>query len=133
MTATFILISSALKAGIKTLDVLSDLLKDSIILYLERPETENPEEAKPVDLSYIWRPAIEDHVQNHKTSIMNSLVEGIRDSSKLIIEDNKDTFNEVIKKLESNEWYIFQRIALHIIRNYPDINKDIIVENLTES
>lgn len=105
----------ARKAGFQVVDMFSEFLevalKDSI----------GEEKATTFyDLSHIWRPAIEDHEQNHDDhGIKSILVSAIRDISQLIASDKPEQLPVLITKFEDRKWSIFMRLALHLMRLFP--------------
>ncbi len=75
-----------------------------------------PGSKPPVDHSYIWRPAIEDHQQNLMSGRRDYLVSAIRDLSERLIANDAVVLGEVVGHLESRRWEVFRRLALHAIR-----------------
>ncbi|HZW40293.1 MAG TPA: hypothetical protein VFF33_13425 [Ignavibacteriaceae bacterium] len=75
---------------------------------------------KNIDLSYMWRPAVEDHQQNQsqydlKTTIFNVL----RAAMELVIRQDKEFGLGIIKNYLKHKYSIFRRLAIHLMRlNY---------------
>jgi hypothetical protein len=67
------------------------------------------------DLTYVWRPAIEDHAQNLGHSLLDTLVEAVRDRA-LEAPQTPAALNLVLAELEKRPGPVFRRIALHIVR-----------------
>jgi hypothetical protein len=76
------------------------------------------------DLSWIWRPAVEDHEQNSSDGLKDYLVEGIRDSAMSAALSRADTAHRVLDELEARPSRIFSRIALHVLCEAPDADSD---------
>lgn len=113
-------------SGENTFDLLCDLLKDALIYSLKEAE-----KSKPYDVSYIWRPAIEDHSQNMKFDIKDTLVNAVRDAAQWLVEKNKVNLSKIIEKLENRSWYIFKRLEFHLLRMFPNGMDSEIIKRLT--
>jgi hypothetical protein len=113
--------------GEKGLIFLCDLLVSAVAK--SRHETEIEEDD---DYSYIWRPAIEDHPQNHPHGLRHLLVSAVRDASEQITVMKLAPLPKLIGILEGRRWSIFRRIALHLIRLFPDEASGIIQQRLTD-
>lgn len=90
----------------------------------------NPSHFGPEDNSFIWRPAIEDHTQNHSGDLENSLVEAVRNGSQRIIDASPESATGIIQELESRKLTVFLRIGLHLMRTNPELLKNEIAERL---
>lgn len=112
-------------AGEKALTLLCDLL-DSAIRLSQRSE----EDTGPEDYSYIWRSAIEDHEQNHLSGLRDFLVTAVRDAAKQIARADSSQVPLLVEKLEQRWWHVFQRIALHLLRVFPDTAPRLVTERL---
>jgi len=96
--------------GLRFLPCLCQLLADYQRLDNSRSEFQGPD-----DLSYIWRPAIEVHAQNANDDIRDALVTAIRDSAESIVSETPANFLAVAEFLDSQQWFIFTRLLLHIL------------------
>lgn len=114
-------------AGLKAFDFLRDLLETAI-----RFSRRGGENDKPEDLSFIWRPAIEDHPQNIHHSLKDVLITSVRDAAESISRTKAAHIRDLVSKLESRPWRVFHRIALHLLRCFPDISLELIAERLTD-
>lgn len=116
-------------AGVRGLDLLNDQLAAAIRFSQRRGNYEGPE-----DLSYIWRRAIEDHAQNHLHTLKDVLVSGVRDAAELLAQWNSASVRELISvlKSESRTWKVFHRIALHLLRRFPDSVPDLVDAHLLD-
>ena len=113
-------------AGIPALEALCDSLEKVIRLSRRQYNDEGPE-----DYSYIWRPAIEDHPQNPEHIPKGILVAGVRDAAEEVIRSGKATVEEVVEILESRQWKVFHRIALHVLRVFAEQAPDLVAARLT--
>lgn len=114
-------------AGLPALELLGDLLDKAIRLSRRRDDDQGPE-----DVSRIWRPAIEDHPQNDSHTIKDALVTAVRDAAELLVRIGRSTVEEVVSALEQKGWKVFRRIALHLLRVFPDQAEALVVERLTD-
>jgi hypothetical protein len=106
------------------LEMLCSLLTDAINLSQGRGE-----DLKPHDHSYIWRRGIEHPPE--VDDIPNALVSAVRDASELIARAEAGKVPAVIDILTRGEWLVFHRIALHLLRNFPDAAPDLVAQWLT--
>jgi len=104
-------------------DVLNDILNKQY----------SSQDAIGDDSSIVWRPAIEDHEQNHPTNpYIDSLVVSIRDSLKNMIKESIISLREVVDMLRIYHFAIFHRIAIHLIREFGKKNMDLVKEILLD-
>lgn len=108
--------------GQTTLALFTDLLETAI--KLSHPERE---QTGKKDYSEIWRRGIE----GYEDGLKNLLVSAIRDTAEQVIKSDSNQLSEVIGFLESRRWLLFKRLALHLLRLFPDNSRDLIVERLT--
>lgn len=112
--------------GVRAIELLCDLL-ETAIRYSQR----DGKRGAPEDYSWIWRPAVEDHQQNRHHGLRDILVTSLRDACETIIREGKAVFIELVRDLEGRPWRIFHRMALHLLRCFPDSVVDLIGERLT--
>ncbi|MEI7825283.1 MAG: hypothetical protein WCI01_08285, partial [Chlorobiaceae bacterium] len=91
-------------SGQEGLSLLCDILAGNII--------EDSEEND--DSSWIWRPAIEPHTQNHENRERDALIDAIRDGSINMIQNGSD-IHSVLKVLLKHSRPIFKRLAFHLL------------------
>jgi hypothetical protein len=91
-------------SGQEGLSLLCDILAGNII--------EDSEEND--DSSWIWRPAIEPHTQNHENRERDALIDAIRDGSINMIQNGYD-MHSVLKILLKHSRPIFKRLAFHLL------------------
>jgi hypothetical protein len=103
-------------AGEPALNLLCDLLEKALRLSRRGDETGSQ------DLSYVWRPAIEDSGQNLNLGIKPILVTAVRDIAEKLVSERSVPVGQVVGALEerSESGLVFQRIALHLLRKFPD-------------
>ncbi len=113
-------------AGLEAFDLLCDLLETAVNCSLRRGEKDKPE-----DMSFIWRPAVEDHSQNLPSrGLEHILVSAVRDAAEQLVEAEPSQLPELVKHLEERGWHIFHRIVLHLLRKSPDHAQGLVVERL---
>jgi hypothetical protein len=78
------------------------------------------------DYSYIWRPALE---TARRQDLRDDLVTAIRDAADSIAAHERASLEPVLDALESYPWSIFHRLALDLLRRYPD--DDLVAARLT--
>jgi len=78
-----------------------------------------------LDLSYIWRAAIEDHPQNYEHYELNdALLNALRNSSEAATSRSNKIGLEIIKEYWKHKYSIFRRLAIHLLRlNYDDYSR----------
>lgn len=113
--------------GERAMDLLCDILESAISL---SRHDEKGGELK--DYSYVWRPAIEDHAQNYPHRFKDFLVTAVRDAAEYLVQQDPTKVSHLVTRLEARRWSIFQRIALHLLRCFPDAAESLIAERLTD-
>jgi len=101
--------------GIKTVELLCDLLEKAVKFSRSRDEDNGPE-----DYSYIWRPSIGGSKRGHIDEIASILVSSIRDASQLLVTGKLVTLTDLVFILEKRPWKIFRRIALYLLTLFPE-------------
>ncbi|MBW1956180.1 MAG: hypothetical protein JRI83_10760, partial [Deltaproteobacteria bacterium] len=115
-------------AGLKAFHLLCDLLDKAIRYSLSHSDSENTD-----DGSYIWRPAVEDHPQNRSHGgLKDILVTAVRDGAESLIQNNSASTRDIVHALERRPWPIFHRIALYLLKRFPDTAPDLVVERLAD-
>jgi hypothetical protein len=71
--------------------------------------------APPRDFSEIWRPAVEDHVQNRPHTLADALTSAVRDVAVRIAAESPAKRASVVESLERRPWHLFHRIAMHVL------------------
>lgn len=78
------------------------------------------------DSSYIWRPSIENDERNYGFDFRDPLLVAARNVAEFIIHLKPDKFDKLIIWLEKDElfqWSVFKRLALYLIRVFPNTHK----------
>uniref|UniRef100_A0A7V2ZKE6 Uncharacterized protein n=1 Tax=Ignavibacterium album TaxID=591197 RepID=A0A7V2ZKE6_9BACT len=86
-----------------------------------------------LDLSYIWRAAIEDHPQNYEYyRLTDVLLNALRSSTEVLARNDKEIGLEIINEYFNHRYSIFRRLAIHLLRlNYD--NYSIFVKELIKN
>jgi hypothetical protein len=85
------------------------------------------------DSTYISRPAIEDHEQNHMhDDAEDSLITGIREIALNIVKNDSSALEKVVTLLESKKWTVFRRIALLVLSKYSKLNPELTARYSTD-
>ncbi len=74
------------------------------------------------DHSYIWRPAIEEHVENHNYDFSGVMVGLVREGFEQAIECGSIALQESIQILNQHKYLIFKRIKLHLLNRFGGRN-----------
>ncbi|MBW3590277.1 MAG: thioredoxin domain-containing protein [Actinobacteria bacterium] len=110
-----------------TLNLLADVLESAIDLSIEPGQQEHPR-----DFSHLWRPAIHPHEQNVDKTLRDPLVTALVDTAEQIAREEPEAVPELVKTLENRGWLIFQRVALHILRVWPDQAENLIEPRMVD-
>jgi hypothetical protein len=89
-------------------------------------------DAPPYDYSYIWRSAIEDHGQNLPIGPRYALVSGVRDTAEAAVRARPGDLKRIVESFEQRRWFIFRRLALHLLRLFPDEAHEAIAARLAD-
>lgn len=114
-------------AGDSALLMLCDLLSDAV---LARTNAEGAAEHR--DLSVIWRPSIASSDRNHGGGALDSLVDALRDCANAVVGDDETRLEDVIRLLESPQWPLFRRVALHLLAQRPTMSRSMAVSRITD-
>ncbi len=110
-------------SGEQAFKLLCDLL-DSAIRLSRRDEGNEG----PADYSYIWRPDI-DSQEHH--GLKDVLVTAVWNAAIQIIRGDAAQLPRLISILEEDyKWHIFKRIALNLLRSFPETGPGLVVERL---
>jgi hypothetical protein len=117
------------------LKMLGFLLFDAIQFSHHNEEIEQQQKNLPMweDNSRYWRYAIENHPQNHPPyQVKELLIEAVRDVAEQIIKNEPAKMEAIVLTLESRKWRIFHRIALYLIRKFPNADPRLLIEKLAD-
>jgi hypothetical protein len=101
-------------------DLLCDVLEFAIKVHSLREENQE-------DYSWIWRPQIE--LENHGDP-KDSLVSAVRDAALLIATSNPKRIPALLNRLIARRWRVFRRIATHVLRATPNVERAVVKEFL---
>jgi hypothetical protein len=122
-------------AGEAALQMLGYLLYDAVKFSQHPGERNQHQENSPIweDRSMYWRPAIEEHPRNRTPhGVAELLAIALRDAAEQIVESNPSKMRSLVLMLEKWRWRVFHRIALYLIRKYPDSDRDLLTERLVD-
>lgn len=113
--------------GVRTLDLLCDLLTDAI-----RLARINDQDAGSDDFSYIWRPAVEPSNQNHHNDVKDALVDAVRDAAEQLVKSDPGQLEPIVGRLESRT-SMFGRVALHLLSLYAPSGSQLVANRLLDA
>jgi hypothetical protein len=122
-------------AGESALKMLGYLLYDAVKFSQHPGEREQHQENSPIceDKSMYWRPAIEEHPRNRTPhEVAELLAIALRDAAEQVLESNLLNMRSLVLMLEKWRWRVFYRIALYLIRKYPDTDRALLTERLVD-
>lgn len=82
------------------------------------------------DFSYIWHPHLEDKPRGDHLS--NILVSAVCEVVRAIVAHDPIQLPALVESLEKRRYEIFRRIALDLLRRYPDTDVSLIAARLTD-
>lgn len=100
-------------APLDTLNLMADLLERAIAATIPMKDGSEAQ-SRVVDSSLFWRPAIEDHDQNDPEDLRSMLAAAVRDVA--LCAASRESITEVVELLGKRKYFVFQRIALHLLR-----------------
>lgn len=116
-------------AGERTLLLATALLDEA--LRIASALEENPSTTTE-DLSYIWRPAIEDHEQNWSGDAKDSLVVGVRNVLSVLIDKDPTFTGTLVRDLLSKRRRVYHRLALYLLDAYGEHAQEVVQEALAD-
>lgn len=84
------------------------------------------------DGSHVWRPAIEEHPDNRPTDFAGVMVGLVRDVCEEAIRSGGLSLESVLHELRKSSFLIFRRIELHVLREFPDSDPDLVRRKLMD-
>ena len=116
---------------LQSLKLLSKKLSFLIVKELESTDESIKGEN---DLSLNWRRLIDEHdYYTYKKDIKNVLVSAIRDLMTYIGNEQNKYYTKAIDILRENDYLIFRRLELHIIKNFPKISENYVSEAISNN
>jgi hypothetical protein len=89
------------------------------IKLLDRKRPDSVTAKRVHDASFVWRPAIEEHSQNSDFQILSPVVSVVRDLAEALMSSSGE---QVLQELETQQYAVFHRIALHLRRQWTDVD-----------
>lgn len=77
------------------------------------------------DDSCCWRPAIEEHEQNHANDFLSEMVGFLREGFEIAIGGGHLSFNQALAIIERYPYLVFKRIRLHLINMFADVQPEL--------
>jgi hypothetical protein len=114
-------------AGQQALEALCDALNAAVAISREQGDA-----AKPVDHSFIWRPAIGSSADGDPNEVLNILVSAVRDSAESIVAVDAAQLTPIIQTLERRGWFVFRRVAMYTLARFPEPPSDLVTTRLTD-
>lgn len=99
-------------------------------LILRYPE-EN-KEGKHADLSFIWRPAIENHEQNWDHDRESKLVLALREGLEALMTRSPGVTEEVVRTLLDSRWPVVRRLGIHLLVVFGDRVPELVERALSD-
>jgi hypothetical protein len=121
-------------AGETALKMLGYLLYDAVNFSQGSGERREQDDSSIwEDSSIYWRPVIEEHSRNSEPyEVKQLLAIAVRDAAEQIVENDLTKRRSLVLMLEKWRWRVFHRIALYLIRKYPDNDRDLLTERLVD-
>lgn len=113
-------------ARMPAFDLFCDFLEKAITL--SKNSSEDDPEAE--DFSYIWHPNLEDKPRGDH--LKNILVSAVCEVAHAIVAHDPIQLPVLVERLEKRCYEIFHRIALDLLRRYPDNGVPLIAARLTD-
>jgi hypothetical protein len=83
------------------------------------------------DMSVSWRPSLDGQPPSTDTDPVTALVSAVRDAAAIIVDEGQAGISEVVATLESHNWPVFRRLALHLLDSTAADAADLIEARLT--
>jgi hypothetical protein len=84
------------------------------------------------DMSVSWRPGLDGQPLGTDTDPVTALVSAVRDAAARIVDEEQASISEVVATLESHNWPLFRRLALHLLDSTAADATDLIEARLTD-
>jgi len=86
--------------------------------FVDAKNGSDPESGK--DLSYLWRPAIEEHGQNPDYDFAGAMVGFVRQGFEQAIREGGLSLTKALEIVNGYSYIIFKRIGIHLINEFSD-------------
>jgi len=84
------------------------------------------------DTTWVLRPAIEDDEQNVGGHDTDALISAVRDVARHLVDNGIMTVQDIVQLYKEKRWRVFQRLALHLLRAFPDHAPNLVVAYLAD-
>ena len=91
-----------------------------------------PETRRPIDLSGVWQPAIEQNLDDRQPDARSEVIAALRAACETSLQANAMTFDQLDPILNRQRWNIFDRMRLHLYRLFPELAGARITTALTD-
>ncbi len=109
--------------------IFSLIAELELFLRIQRPGRPG---GRRMDLSFIWRPAIEDHEQNWDHDREAKLVRAIRDGLEAVVDSAPERTMAITMALLDDEWPVVRRLGLHLLVDRGDRAPGVVERALTD-
>lgn len=92
----------------------------STLARLIKHSTRHADTRRPIDLSAVWRPAIEQNPVNWQRDGRSEVIAALRDACEAALRSDLLNFDQLDEILGRYRWDIFERIRLHLYRLFPE-------------
>jgi hypothetical protein len=110
--------------GLVALDAFADILDAAVAI------SHSADRADTEDLSYIWRPAIENHAQNRGFDVRGVLVDAVRDAALRFSGQSPAATCAVVQRFLTRPWKVFRRMAMHVVAARAQLVPDLAAKSI---
>lgn len=112
-------------SGLEALRLFCDLLGQALTLAWG-----NSDKTEGRDHSYMWRTQIELTPERGHYELDDAFVTAVRDCSVRLVRNEPALLPSVMDHLEGRRWLVFQRLALHLLCEFPTESIELIPQRL---
>ena len=84
------------------------------------------------DYSYIWRPAIEEHEQNHEHDLVGIVVGSVREGFECGIRKGGMSLISALELLENYRLTVFHRLSLHLLAEFGEQEPGLVTRTILD-
>lgn len=114
------------KSGVRALECISGLFEDALNIRNRSNKVKDYE-----DYPYMWCSTLSADIHRSR-NILEILMVSVYKTAKELVSIDKEELVLVIKIMEQKQWNAFQRIALIIISEFPDLAPELTAEKLLD-
>ena len=82
------------------------------------------------DYSYIWRPAIEEHEENHEYDLLGVVVGFVREGFEFGIREGGMSLISALELLENHRLTVFHRLSLHLLAEFGEQDSGLVTQTI---